>query len=67
MRSYLNLKDDRIGYKIRESSLKKVPYCIIVGEKEMSNSTINVRSRDKGDLGEMTVDDFLSQLEDWTV
>ena len=67
LRTYLNLKDDRIGYKIRESSLKKVPYCIIVGEKEVANSTVNVRSRDKGDLGEMSLDSFVKQLEKWRV
>ena len=67
MRSYLNLKDDRIGYKIRESSLKKIPYCIIVGEKETANGTINVRSRDKGDLGEMKFEDFMGQLESYSI
>ena len=67
LRSYLNLKDDRIGYKIRESSLKKIPYCIIVGEKETANGTINVRSRDKGDLGEMKFEDFMGQLESYSI
>lgn len=67
LRADLNLKDDRIGYKIREASLKKIPYCIILGEKEMANQTINVRSRDKGDLGELGLEEFVAQLESWKI
>ena len=65
LRAEVNAKDDRIGYKIRESSLQKIPYAIIVGEKEMENQTINVRSRDKGELGEMSLDSFVSELEEY--
>ena len=65
LRAEVNAKDDRIGYKIRESSLQKIPYAIIVGEKEMENQTINVRSRDKGELGEMSLDTFVSELEEY--
>ena len=46
-------------------SLQKIPYAIIVGEKEMENQTINVRSRDKGELGEMNLDTFVSELEEY--
>ena len=67
LRVNLNLKDDRIGYKIREASIKKIPYCLILGEKEMESSTVNVRSRDKGELGELSLADFLSSLENWKV
>ena len=65
LRAEVNAKDDRIGHKIRESSLQKIPYAIIVGEKEMENQTINVRSRDKGELGEMSLDAFVSELEEY--
>ncbi|MEC8052242.1 MAG: threonine--tRNA ligase [Myxococcota bacterium] len=65
LRAEVNAKDDRIGYKIRESSLQKIPYAIIVGEKELENQTINVRSRDKGELGEMNLDTFVSELEEY--
>ena len=65
LRSEVNAKDDRIGYKIRESSLQKIPYAIIVGEKELENQTINVRSRDYGELGEMSLDAFVSELEEY--
>ena len=44
---------------------QKIPYAIIVGEKEMENQSINVRSRDKGELGEMSLDAFVSELEEY--
>ncbi|HEY0714410.1 MAG TPA: threonine--tRNA ligase [Polyangia bacterium] len=63
MRAEVNVRDDRVGYKIREASLQKLPYAIVVGEKEQANNTVNVRSRDKGELGEMTLDAFVANLE----
>lgn len=63
LRSHLNLRDDRVGYKIREASLQKIPYAIIVGEKEQGNGSISVRSRDRGELGEMKLDAFIDGLE----
>jgi threonyl-tRNA synthetase len=65
MRSQVNESDDRVGYKIREASLQKLPYALVVGEKEQANRSVNVRSRDKGELGEMAFDAFLSSLEEW--
>ena len=65
LRSEVNLKDDRVGYKIRESSLQKIPYAIVVGEKEVAANNINVRQREKGELGEMELEAFLNSLEDW--
>ena len=53
LRAEANLKDDRVGYKIREASLKKIPYALVVGEREQAAGTINVRSRDAGELGEI--------------
>jgi threonyl-tRNA synthetase len=63
LRTDVNLKDDRVGYKIRQASLQKIPYVIVVGEKESEAETVNVRSRDEGELGEMSVADFLQKLE----
>jgi threonyl-tRNA synthetase len=62
LRAEANLKDDRVGYKIREASLRKLPYALVVGEREASAGTINVRSRDAGELGETPIDAFLAQL-----
>ena len=62
LRSEVNLKDDRVGYKIREASLRKLPYAIVVGEKEQTAGTINLRSRDRGELGEMEISAFLESI-----
>jgi threonyl-tRNA synthetase len=62
LRAEANLKDDRVGYKIREASLRKLPYAIVVGEREQDAGTLNARSRDGGELGEMPVADFLARV-----
>jgi threonyl-tRNA synthetase len=62
LRSEVNLKDDRVGYKIREASLRKLPYSIVVGEKEQTAGTINLRSRDRGEIGEMPIPAFLESI-----
>jgi len=62
IRAEANLKDDRVGYKIREASLRKLPYSIVVGEKEQTAGTINLRSRDRGELGEMPIPAFLESI-----
>jgi threonyl-tRNA synthetase len=62
LRVEANLKDDRVGYKIREASLKKIPYALVVGEREAAAGTINVRSRDAGELGESAIDAFLARI-----
>lgn len=63
MRAQVNLRDDRISYKIRQASLQKIPYMLIVGEKEQEAGTVSVRSRDAGELGAVSVADFLAQVE----
>jgi len=60
VRATANLGDDRVGYKIRGQSLKKIPYAIIVGEKEEQAGTINVRERESGEQKEMLLADFLA-------
>jgi threonyl-tRNA synthetase len=64
LRVETNLSSDRVGYKIRESSLQKVPYAIVVGDKEQAAGQINVRSRATGELGAMSVQAFLDGLVD---
>lgn len=53
---------EKIGYKIREAQLEKVPYMIIVGEKEASEGNVSVRSRDGGELGSLSVQEFVEKL-----
>ena len=56
-------RDEKIGYKIREAQLEKVPYMLILGEKESEDGTIvSVRSRDKGDLGSIPTEKFIKDL-----
>ena len=62
LRAEVNLKDDRVGYKIREASLQRIPYVIVVGERETEHHTVNPRERDAGELGEMSVADFLERV-----
>ena len=57
-----NLRDDRVGYKIREASLQKIPYALVVGAEEESGGTVNVRSRDRGEIGEMALEGFLQSI-----
>lgn len=53
---------EKIGYKIREAQLEKVPYMIIVGEKEANEGNVSVRSRDGGELGSLSVEEFVEKL-----
>lgn len=63
IRVNIDSRDEKIGYKIREAQLKKVPYMLILGENESSNGNISVRSRDNGDLGASTLDDFIASIK----
>lgn len=62
IRCEIDTRAEKIGYKIREARLERVPYIIIVGEKEAENNNISVRKRDEGELGNMSVKDFLALL-----
>jgi threonyl-tRNA synthetase len=62
LRSEANVRDDRIGYKIRNASLQKVPFALVVGDKEQSHQTVNVRAREDGELGEMSLSAFLESV-----
>ena len=62
IRTELDRRDEKIGYKIREAQLKKVPYMLILGENESRDNTISVRSRDNGDLGSNTLDKFIEDI-----
>ncbi len=57
-----DLRSEKIGFKIREHTLQKVPYLLVTGDKEVENSAVAVRSRDGRDLGSMSVDEFCDLL-----
>ncbi|HBC96357.1 MAG TPA: threonine--tRNA ligase, partial [Clostridium sp.] len=59
-----DLRNEKIGYKIREAQMQKVPYMIILGDREVKEKGISVRSRKNGDLGSMSLDDFIAKLKE---
>jgi threonyl-tRNA synthetase len=59
-----DFRNEKIGFKIRESRLQKVPYMAIIGPKEEVAGTLSVRSRDDGEIGPMTFEEFLSHLSE---
>ena len=63
IRCELDERAEKIGFKIREAQLDKVPYMIIVGQKEIDDAEISVRSRDDGDLSSMGIGQFLERLK----
>lgn len=63
LRAELDDRNEKLGYKIREAQVKKVPYTLVVGDKEVEEGTVNVRRRGEGDLGSMNQDDFIAMLQ----
>ena len=61
MRVEIDDRSEKIGFKIREAQLSKVPYMILVGDKDIENNTVSVRDRKEGDLGAMSLDDFIAK------
>ena len=63
LRVEVDSRSEKIGYKIREAQLSKVPYMLVVGDKEQEENTVGVRSRQDGDIGAMTIEEFLSKAK----
>ena len=63
IRCELDERAEKIGFKIREAQLDKVPYMVIVGQKEMDANEISVRGRDNGDMGNIGVAQLLERLK----
>lgn len=61
IRVEVDARNEKIGYKIREAQLKKVPYMLVVGDKEMADGLVSVRSRSDGELGQMTIEEFVNR------
>jgi len=64
IRLEVDKRNEKTGYKIREAQINKIPYMIIVGDRETETETLSVRSRDKGDEGSMSVEQFVERLFD---
>ncbi len=61
MRVEVDERSEKIGYKIREAQLEKVPYMILVGDKDIENNCVSVRARKQGDLGSMKLEEFIEK------
>ncbi|MBQ2780196.1 MAG: threonine--tRNA ligase [Clostridia bacterium] len=61
LRVEADLRNEKVGYKIREAQMEKVPYMLVMGDKEVEAGLVSVRSRKDGDLGTMSVSDFLAK------
>lgn len=64
LRCELDTRNEKMGYKIREAQMMKIPYMLVVGDKEIENNTVAVRSRAGGDLGVMEPDAFLAKAKE---
>jgi threonyl-tRNA synthetase len=58
------LRNEKIGFKIREHTLQKVPYLLVAGDKEVASDAVAVRTRTGEDLGSMSIEDFAKLLQD---
>ncbi len=58
----VDTRNEKIGYKIREAQMEKIPYMLVIGDKEMENSAVSVRSRKDGDLGAMPAEQFVDKI-----
>ena len=59
LRVSVDTRSEKIGYKIREAQLHKIPYMLVIGEKEVESGTVSVRKRGEGDIGAMGIGDFI--------
>ena len=64
LRAEADLRNEKVGYKIREAQVQKIPYMIVVGDKEMESGELSVRSRRDGDLGTMSMEAFLAKTKE---
>ena len=63
IRVELDDSNEKIGYKIRKAQLEKVPYMLVLGAKEQENKAVAVRSRKLGDIGQMSIEEFLEKIK----
>lgn len=62
IRAELDDRNEKVGYKIREAQLQKIPYMLIVGDKEVEQGTVSLRSRKEGDLGAISLNEFIEKI-----
>ena len=62
IRAEVDDRNEKIGKKIRDTELMKVPYMLVVGEKEMNENKVSIRRQGKGDLGSKEVEEFIKEI-----
>lgn len=62
IRTLFDQRGEKIGRKIRDAEVKKVPYMLIIGENEMNSETVSIRKHGEGDKGSMTIDEFVQMI-----
>ncbi|HES76169.1 MAG TPA: threonine--tRNA ligase, partial [bacterium] len=65
-RASADLRNEKIGFKIRELTLQRIPYLIVIGDREVEQRQVSVRTRNGEDLGSMGLDEFLAKLNEQT-
>lgn len=60
----VDARNEKTGFKVREAELQKIPYMLVVGDRDMTNQTVSVRKRSAGDQGAMTLDAFIARLQE---
>jgi len=61
-RAETDFRNEKIGYKIREAQMQKIPYMLVLGDKELESGLVTVRERTGGDIGAMSLSDFIARL-----
>jgi threonyl-tRNA synthetase len=64
IRAEIDDRSEKIGRKIRDTEMLKVPYMLVIGEKEMNEGLVAIRRQGKGDLGAKNVDEFLNEISE---
>jgi threonyl-tRNA synthetase len=64
IRTELNIENEKIGYKIRNATLRKVPYLVIIGDREVSEQRVTVRKRSGENIGPLTIEEFIMMIKD---
>lgn len=64
IRVELDSRQEKLGYKIREAQMSKVPYILVIGDKEIEANAVGVRARNEGDIGQFPVEEFIARIED---
>ncbi len=64
MRVEVDDRNEKIGYKIREAQVQKIPYMVIIGDKDIENNTVSIRHRKDGDLGSMSLNEFKDMMRE---